>query len=54
MGPVGAQIVAEVLIGMLWCDHQSYFYRDRNFTPGAPCADKGKFGMTELIKYVTK
>jgi len=37
LGPVGAQIVAEVLI-----------------TPGAPYADKGKFGMTELIKYVTK
>lgn len=55
LGPVGARIVAEVFIGLLWCDHQSYLCRDRNFAPGAPYTDKpGTFGMTELIRYVTK
>lgn len=55
LGPVGAQIVAEVFVGLLWYDHQSYLHQDRNFKPGTPYTDTpGVFGMTELIRYVTK
>jgi hypothetical protein len=33
LGPVGGQIVAEVLVGVLWHDHTSYLYQDSHWTP---------------------
>jgi hypothetical protein len=33
LGPVGGQIVAEVLVGILWHDHTSYLYQDSRWTP---------------------
>jgi hypothetical protein len=33
LGPVGGQIVAEVLAGVLWNDHTSYIYQDKHWTP---------------------
>jgi hypothetical protein len=33
LGPVGGQIVAEVLVGILWHDHTPYLYQDSRWTP---------------------
>jgi hypothetical protein len=33
LGSVGGQIVAEVLVGVLWHDHTSYLYQDSRWTP---------------------
>jgi hypothetical protein len=43
LGPVGAQIVAEVILGILAADKSSYFTRQPSFNPGAG------FGMGDLI-----
>jgi hypothetical protein len=45
LGPVGARLVAEVLIGLLWHDAQSFLRRDPSWKP--------EFGsdMAELVKF---
>jgi len=42
LGPVGGQIVAEVLVGILWHDHTSYLYQDSRWTPAK---EKDKSGF---------
>jgi len=46
LGPVGATIVAEVIIGLLWSDAQSYLRRQPTWTP--------QFGNTlgELVRRI--
>ncbi|MEA2584453.1 MAG: hypothetical protein QOF33_2538 [Thermomicrobiales bacterium] len=62
LGPVGGRIVAEVLIGLLYGDPQSYLRIDPAWTPttglfGArtdPVNDKPVFGMPELLGFPEK
>ncbi|MEM1300571.1 MAG: heme peroxidase family protein [Pseudomonadota bacterium] len=42
LGPVGARIVAEVMIGLLELDEESYLGANRNWTPRAEWDDIGK------------
>src|SRR5215216_1839451 len=55
LGPVGARIVAEVLIGLLKGDPQSYLNREPTWKPsGIPAAQGGKFTLSDLLKFATK
>jgi Animal haem peroxidase len=51
LGPVGARIVAEVLIGLLAGDPQSFLRQEPGFRPQAPFTRRGRFGMAELIRF---
>jgi Animal haem peroxidase len=54
LGPVGGRIVAEVFIGLLLNDPQSYLVSQPNFRPQANqfgAGPDGKFGIAELIDY---
>jgi hypothetical protein len=50
LGPVGARIVAETLIGLLWGDPFSYLRVEPTWTPELAVKD-GTFGMPELIAF---
>jgi hypothetical protein len=49
LGPVGGRIVAEVFIGLLQGDRQSFLRQDPNWEPTLG-AEPGKFGMADLLK----
>ncbi|PWC51717.1 hypothetical protein TSA6c_17365 [Azospirillum sp. TSA6c] len=49
LGPVGARIVAETFIGLLWGDPLSYLRVEPTWTPDL--ASVGVFGMPELIAF---
>ena len=53
LGPVGGRIVAEVLIGVLQGDKQSYLSQDPDWTPTLPTVDAShqgnQFGMIDLL-----
>ncbi len=52
LGPVGARIVAEVMLGMLGADPESYFSVDPGWKPTLPDADgDGDFTMADLITF---
>jgi hypothetical protein len=51
LGPVGGQIVAEVLVGLLEADPQSYLHRDRCWKPELPCTNEN-FTMLDLLAFV--
>jgi heme peroxidase len=51
LGPVGARIVAEVLIGLLAGDPQSFLSQEPGFRPQPPFTRRGRFGMAELIRF---
>ncbi|MDP9332383.1 MAG: heme peroxidase family protein [Actinomycetota bacterium] len=52
LGEVGGRIVAEVLIGLIWNDHQSYLYQDPEWRPQPPIARAaGVFEMSDLIRF---
>jgi hypothetical protein len=48
LGPVGGRIVAEVLIGIIDADPESYRSRQPGWTPPLP-ARGGRFGLTDLL-----
>jgi hypothetical protein len=53
LGPVGGRIVAEVLVGLLQKDTNSYLYLKPTWKPTAPIATTpGQFTMADLLKYV--
>jgi hypothetical protein len=53
LGPVGGRLVAEVILGILDADKNSYLNAKSPFTPGAPIAKKpGQFLMGDLVKFV--
>jgi len=55
LGEVGGRIVAEVLIGLLSGDPQSYLRVQPNWTPtGVPAAQAGDFTLADLLKFATK
>jgi hypothetical protein len=52
LGPVGARIVAEVLVGLLQRDPNSYLYLDSSWKPAPPIAPAtGQFTFVDLLKY---
>lgn len=55
LGPVGGRIVAEVLIGLLQGDPQSYLRVQPTWKPqGIPSAKAGDFTLSDLLKFATK
>jgi hypothetical protein len=52
LGPVGGRIMAEVLVGLLQRDPNSYLYLDPAWKPGPPIAPAtGQFTFVDLLKY---
>jgi hypothetical protein len=53
LGPVGATMVAEVFIGLVHGDHQSYLWqRGPTWKPELPSREAGRFTMTDLLNLV--
>jgi hypothetical protein len=52
LGPVGGRIMAEVLVGLLQRDPNSYLYLDPSWKPAPPIASEtGKFSFADLLKF---
>ena len=52
LGPVGGRIMAEVLVGLLQRDPNSYLYLDPAWKPAPPIASEtGKFTFADLLKF---
>jgi hypothetical protein len=52
LGPVGGRIMAEVLVGLLQRDPNSYLYLDPAWKPTSPLASQtGKFEFSDLLKF---
>jgi hypothetical protein len=52
LGPVGGRIMAEVLVGLLQRDPNSYLYLDPSWKPAPPIASEtGAFTFVDLLKY---
>ncbi len=52
LGPVGGRIMAEVLVGLLQRDPNSYLYLDAAWKPAPPIAPTtGSFGFVDLLKF---
>jgi hypothetical protein len=51
LGPVGGRIVAEVLVGLLEADPQSYLKQQPAWQPTLPSATQGDFTMEDLVKF---
>jgi len=52
LGPVGGRLVAEVLVGLLRADPDSYLTADPSWTPTLPSRDGTSFGLTDLLLFV--
>ena len=52
LGPVGGRIIAEVLVGVLQRDKNSYLYLDPSWKPARPIAPStGQFSFVDLLRY---
>lgn len=52
LGPVGGRIVAEVLIGLMQGDSESYLRQDPGWVPTLPASDPdGNFKITDLLRF---
>jgi hypothetical protein len=51
LGPVGGRIVAEVLLGLLRADPDSYLSVDPSWTPTLPRYDSASFGLADLLLF---
>jgi hypothetical protein len=49
LGPVGGRIVAEVLLGLLRADPDSYLTMDPSWTPTLPSRNGTSFSLTDLV-----
>jgi hypothetical protein len=53
LGPVGATIMAEVFVGLVHGDHQSYLWiKGPNWKPTLPSQTPGTFTMADLLRFV--
>lgn len=53
LGPVGATLVAEVFVGLVHGDHQSYLWlKGKSWTPTLPSKTPGDFTMADLLRFV--
>jgi Animal haem peroxidase len=54
LGPVGGRIVAEVLVGLLKGDSQSFLSQEPTWKPELiPAARRGQFTLSDLLKFAT-
>jgi hypothetical protein len=51
LGEVGGRIVAEVILGILDADHDSYLHARPAWRPTPPTAPTGEFRMGDLLKF---
>jgi Animal haem peroxidase len=51
LGPVGARIVAEVLLGLLKADPKAWVNVDPTWRPTIPAADAAGFTLADLVKF---
>jgi hypothetical protein len=52
LGPVGSRIIAETIIGVLWCDKTSFLHDLRGFRPLKEIAGPdGKLTIASLLTY---
>jgi heme peroxidase len=51
LGPVGGRIVAEVIIGLLQSDPESYLSYDPRWRPTLPSRDRGDFRMVDFLTF---
>ncbi len=51
LGPTGATIVAEVLIGLLAADPSSYLRAAPGWTPELPSSEPGRFTIVDLLRF---
>ena len=52
LGPVGSRILAEVFVGILQGDSNSFLAQNRAWTPDLPAKTAGKFTMVDLLNFV--
>ena len=52
LGPVGSTIIAEVFVGLVHGDQQSYLWQRKNWKPELPSRTAGEFTMADLIRFV--
>lgn len=52
LGPVGSTILAEVFVGLLEGDPESFLAKNRNWKPTLPGRRPGHFTMRDLIQFV--
>lgn len=53
LGPVGATIVAEVFVGLVHGDHNSYLWqKGKAWKPELPSKKPGEFTMADLLRFV--
>ena len=50
LGPVGGQIVGEVLVGIIDADPESFRSLDPNWTPTLPARSSGAFGLADILQ----
>jgi hypothetical protein len=53
LGPVGARIVAEVLLGLLQLDPKAWVNVDPTWRPTIPAANPPTFTLSDLVKFAT-
>ena len=53
LGPVGARLVAEVIIGLLELDHRSFLGSNRNWSPLDSADRVGSNGVTSIYQMLT-
>jgi hypothetical protein len=53
LGPVGATLLAEVFVGIVHGDHQSYLWqKGKTWKPTLPSKIPGEFSMADLLRFV--
>ncbi len=53
LGPVGATLLAEVFVGLVHGDHQSYLWlKGKDWKPTLPAQVAGTFTMADLLRFV--
>ena len=52
LGPVGCRIIAEVFLGLVHGDHESFLWQRANWQPELPSAQPGTFTMADLLTFV--
>jgi hypothetical protein len=52
LGPVGSRILAEVFVGLVQLDSQSYLAQNPAWTPELPGATPGDFTMVDLMNFM--
>jgi hypothetical protein len=51
LGPVGAEIVGEVFVGLLQADHNAYLMSRPDWKPTLPSDKPGEFHMTDMLRF---